>query len=282
MARVREGYGLKTRKSSDPIVPEYTGQTAAGGAVRSGAPVPAYTGAGGGNFFKQVLTPVSQTLDKAIGGLNSVMRQRMEQQPERTHARQLNSLVKEGWYTPAAELSMYNVKAEASPGTPGRMAYSDADNKVLYRPDYFTEKNYDPAAAAEDLRHEYGHFFDRGGRRSGAEFQGAARKTDAEFYPGMGLKPLLDMGGIQWGGPKEAYADVGRNPYWFKALRKYYPQYTNKAYVVPPYAGQPGNWINENRTWQFEPTAGRGPYTDIANRVPGKAISMDRSGTGGG
>lgn len=280
MARVREGYGLKARKvETGAGVPQYTGPTGASKAATTGAAVPAYAGAGAGNFFKQVLTPVSQVIDRAVGGLNTVMRQKMEQQPERTHAKQLNNLVKEGWYTPAAELSMYSVPNETTPRAPGRMAYADDENKILYPPDYW--KTYKPEAAQEDLRHEYGHFFDRGGKRSGAAFQADAKKTDAEFYPGMGLKPLLDMGGMKWGGPKEAYADVGRNPYWFKSMRKYYPQYTNQAYAIPAYAGQPGNWINENRTWQFEPTPGRGPYTDIANRVPGKAISMDRSGAGG-
>jgi hypothetical protein len=275
------------RLKDDPIgpatMPKFSGATNAVPAYKPAATqvapatMPKYAGAAApqGGFWNQVASPFAKARSGMQAGLNQIVRNQLATNPERSHGKQLSNLINEGWYTPEAEWAIYNtpIQTEVS-GIPGRAAFYEGERKVKYPKDYFTDaQGWTADAQKEDLRHEYGHFFDRGLQRSNdPEFQAAAKQTDAEFFPGAFEKPRVE--GMNWGGMNEMYADVGRNPYWFRKLSKWYPQYTEQAYNMPAYAGKPGNWINENRTWQFSPTAGRGPYTDIANRDPNKLITM--------
>jgi len=253
-----------------------------GGAGMYGTRIPGTTGAVADALIKGVAAPL------AAGVVN---RYNLQNFGPRTHEYQRARLLGGGWYTPSAQLRMQSVPARYSDSTQGRAQYYDRENLIGYPPKYWLPESQggEPEyKIQEDMRHEYGHYFDVGPQggwySSNPQFISAAKQTDAEFFPGMGLKPgvgartggFLGIGNTPgWGGPPEAYAYAGQNPYWFRKLSQWYPQYGAQAYQMPAFAGDPNNPINGTRIGGdfFAPTPGRGPYTDISNFVPGKRIS---------
>lgn len=160
------------------------------------------------------------------------------------------------YFTPEAIRQIYNIQVQRVPETQtgGDAEYAPTLNVIRTNPQ-FLGANFDPVRTADTMRHEYNHAFDflNGSLSQTPQFYEDAMQAGMSNFPGMGSTPRLGNG---WGGPIEAYAQGGVNAYDFPTLRKYYPQYTDKAYIIPPsptgYTKDYDEMIN-NRNTYFRP-----------------------------
>jgi len=200
--------------------------------------------------------------------LNNPMRYLGERAPQTSNLGQRYRLMASGAYTPQAEYAQWNLPTTTRELPGARMAYAPDANTLVQRPDYFQPGTFKQEMATNDYTHELSHYFDTlNPQSSNPEFQQAVRESDARYFPGMGIKPAMEIWGGEAHAPAEAYAYIGQNPGYFKnQFARFYPQYAAQAFQMPQWQGPAGEWMRQDATWPFVPPTGT-PEPNVPQKI---------------
>lgn len=141
----------------------------------------------------------------------------------------LVSLASTGWYTPQAQRELFTFPVTYG-ATGTNVAARTTSTAIIFRNGFFDETTwfaYMPLHAREVMMHEFNHHFDF----LCSDFQ--CFSNDPEFLALSANLVSPDRRFPFSTNPVERYAAIGQTPWFFPQLRRFYPQFSDAAYLRP-------------------------------------------------